>query len=292
MKVKKYGFAVLFAIVLFVFTGYLLADTFLISRVYTVVEQAQTPVGQEESETVEFVLSQPTAQPTTQPEATEQAETTAQPDVTEQTEAAAQPTAEALTIAPVSDETSYSDGNIAIALSTYRIADTTVYVADVQLSSSTGGAVVDDALATSVAGIFACGNALHIHDIVDFASAEGDRAGANAARYALSQCMCAGNVVPIDPGEGMSYVVPQRIRRASIDAGDGVVTLFGRVRKPMNKPVFFLEAITGSGELVELRRKRERIAVPAEMVSIELDLAKLAAVDGLASLRLRAEGGE
>ncbi len=164
--------------------------------------------------------------------------------------------------------------------------------ADVQLSSSTGGAVVDDALATSVAGIFACGNALHIHDIVDFASAEGDRAGANAARYALSQCMCAGNVVPIDPGEGMSYVVPQRIRRASIDAGDGVVTLFGRVRKPMNKPVFFLEAITGSGELVELRRKRERIAVPAEMVSIELDLAKLAAADGLASLRLRAEGGE
>ena len=132
MKVKKYGFAVLFAIVLFVFTGYLLADTFLISRVYTVVEQAQTPVGQEESETVEFVLSQPTAQP----EATEQAETTAQPDVTEQTEAAAQPTAEALTIAPVSDETSYSDGNIAIALSTYRIADTTVYVADVQLSSA------------------------------------------------------------------------------------------------------------------------------------------------------------
>ena len=132
MKVKKYGFAVLFAIVLFVFTGYLLADTFLISRVYTVVEQAQTPVGQEKSETVEFVLSQPTAQP----EATAQPETTAQPDVTEQTEAAAQPTAEALTIAPVSDETSYSDGNIAIALSTYRIADTTVYVADVQLSSA------------------------------------------------------------------------------------------------------------------------------------------------------------
>ena len=57
--------------------------------------------------------------------------------------------------------------------------------AGVALDPMTGGAIVDDNFETSAAGLFACGNALHIHDLVDFVSDEGDHAGASAARRAL-----------------------------------------------------------------------------------------------------------
>lgn len=93
----------------------------------------------------------------------------------------------------------------------------------VRLDRMTGGAVVSDDYQTSVPGIFACGNALHIHDLVDFVSDEGDKAGAAAARYAAAQhapaasSACAAQqgegsspaLIPVVAGEGVRYVVPQ-----------------------------------------------------------------------------------
>jgi len=168
--------------------------------------------------------------------------------------------------------------------------------AGVQLSRATGGAVVDNALETTVPGIFACGNALHIHDIVDFASAEGDRAGASAAAYACSSAQSNGNAedhaIAVEPGENVSYVVPQRILKSSIAAAQGQVTLFCRVRKPLNTPAFYVEGVTADGTHVPIKRKRERIAVPAEMVNLSVDLAQLADVENLAYVTLRAEGSK
>lgn len=103
MKLPKHWFAVLFGLALFVFTGYLLADTFLIARPYTVVA-AETG-----SEAVALVTAQPQA-----------------------TEA---PEADAVETEPVSTETTYSDSNISVEMTTYRLSETTVYVADVQLAS-------------------------------------------------------------------------------------------------------------------------------------------------------------
>ncbi len=113
MQWKKHWFAILFTLALFGFTAYLLADTFLIARAYTVVEQApaasetvlQTIV--EEDETVSLI-----------------------------TEAAAEPAETPAAVVPETSETTYRDENISVELSTYRIYDTTVYVADVQLASS------------------------------------------------------------------------------------------------------------------------------------------------------------
>jgi NADPH-dependent 2,4-dienoyl-CoA reductase/sulfur reductase-like enzyme len=57
----------------------------------------------------------------------------------------------------------------------------------VELSPVTGGAVVDETLETSVSGVFACGNALHVHDVVDFVTLEAERAGKSAADYVLGK---------------------------------------------------------------------------------------------------------
>lgn len=110
MQHKRNWFSILFGLVLFLFTGYLLADTFLIPRTYAVVpDEGGTATA----------AAQVTAAPEAVEIAAEAATVTEAPAATE----------------PILTETSYADGNISIELSTYRLLDTTVYVADVQLSS-------------------------------------------------------------------------------------------------------------------------------------------------------------
>lgn len=111
MKMPKYGFTVLFGSALLLFTGYLLADTFLIKRIYSVaadVPAAQATVTQttEETEGIAIVAEEPEPAESTQ------------------------------TAEPVTTDTTYSDENITVTLTTYRLLETTVYVADVQLSSA------------------------------------------------------------------------------------------------------------------------------------------------------------
>ena len=75
----------------------------------------------------------------------------------------------------------------------------------------TGGCIVNDKLETSVSGIFACGNGLHVHDLVDHVSSEGELAGKGAALH--SQGKSAGYAGAIDTvaGEGIRYVLPQKL---------------------------------------------------------------------------------
>ncbi len=108
MKFPKYGFAVLFGLALFMFTGYLLADTFLIPRAYAVV--TETPEAVQTTQAPEAIVLVPEA-----------SEETAAPEATP--------------AEPVTADTTYTDANISVQLSTYRLADTTVYVADVRLTS-------------------------------------------------------------------------------------------------------------------------------------------------------------
>ncbi len=113
MKIPRYGFAVLFGLALLLFTGYLLADTFLIKRVYSVAAEpaSQTAAAQTAAESDEIVI------------------VASEETVTEPVDSS--PAAE-----PVTTDTTYSDENISVQLSTYRLYETTVYVADVQLSSA------------------------------------------------------------------------------------------------------------------------------------------------------------
>lgn len=82
-----------------------------------------------------------------------------------------------------------------------------------QLSPSTKGAVVDDSLQTSLPGIFACGNVLHVHDLVDHVSAEGEQAGKSASEYVQNEGLPTSPLLPVSEGHGISAMIPQYVRK-------------------------------------------------------------------------------
>ena len=154
--------------------------------------------------------------------------------------------------------------------------------AGVELCGGTGGAVVDELLTTSVPGIFACGNALHVHDLADLAAGEGDVAGASAAAWAAS--VAAGEAradgvhrIPVRQGEGVGAVVPQLVRE---DEG-GAVALTFRPGRVAQNVVFEAVAVATDGAETPLKSRRARVAVPAEMERLEVSVAGLAAPDHL-----------
>ncbi|NHM14253.1 FAD-dependent oxidoreductase [Xiamenia xianingshaonis] len=153
--------------------------------------------------------------------------------------------------------------------------------AGVALDLVTGGACVDNHLVTSVPNVFACGNALHIHDLVDHASAEGSVAGVQAARAALGRREAKGAArdVPVVAGEGVRYVVPQRIDVAA-SSGEAV-RLSLRVTSVLENPRFVVEAVDKSGETRVVKRVKARVAVPAEMVQIPLRVDDLGPCESL-----------
>jgi NADPH-dependent 2,4-dienoyl-CoA reductase/sulfur reductase-like enzyme len=131
--------------------------------------------------------------------------------------------------------------------------------AGVTLNPLTNGAIVDDTLMTSVPGIFACGNVLHVHDLVDHVSTEAALAGKNAAAYAMDRKTKAKAAISITPGEGVRYTLPQTI------SGKRDITLSFRVKEPArNKRV-----IVCDGDRMVKRKKIIRLH-PAEMVQIPL----------------------
>ena len=103
--------------------------------------------------------------------------------------------------------------------------------AGVEIDPRTRGPVVAENRETSIPGIFACGNVLHVHDLVDFVSAESERAGAAAAQYVQAQDAAPGApapaaAIPVQAGEGVSYTVPQHLHPAGVGrpAGEAPAT--------------------------------------------------------------------
>ena len=147
--------------------------------------------------------------------------------------------------------------------------------AGIAIDPRTRGPVVDENRQTSVPGIFACGNVLHVHDLVDFVSAESERAGAAAARYALAQESAPGSPapdaapIPVQAGDGVSYTVPQQLRPAA--RADGA-ELFFRVNRVTGAAHILVEGADGSRVA---RFSRARLA-PGEMENIALPAALLA----------------
>lgn len=130
--------------------------------------------------------------------------------------------------------------------------------AHVQLDSRTGGPVVDETMETSVPGIFACGNVVHVHDLVDDVSEAADAAGKGATAY-VKGIQKKREGIPVKTGRNVSYVVPQLIR------GTGAVTLYLRVT--------FTEKnvhIVVSSNKKTLYTKKERIVRPPEMIKVSI----------------------
>lgn len=89
--------------------------------------------------------------------------------------------------------------------------------AGIRLDGITGGPVVNESMETSIEGIFACGNVVHVHDLVDWVTEESRRAGKNAARYVQNQLVQGVKTITTKPGQGVRYVVPHYIRPENIE---------------------------------------------------------------------------
>ena len=138
------------------------------------------------------------------------------------------------------------------------------------LDAVTGGPVVDQGLETSIPGVFACGNVLHVHDLVDFVSQEAALAGRQAASY-LQAPRPAGRTVAVKPGPGVRYVVPQFLDPAAMD---GPVTLRFRVAAPARRC-----AVTLTQDGRTIQRKKRPVVAPGEMESLEISARELQTSD-------------
>ena len=141
----------------------------------------------------------------------------------------------------------------------------------VRMHPKTKGPVVNEDLETSIPGIFACGNSLHVHDLVDFVSAEGRLAGKNAARFLNGGLGDDTAVIDIAPLNGIGYVLPSLTHLDSID--DTVLKF--RVKQPYNN-VYINIKVNGQS----VKRLKKPYLLPAEMENIPLKGLELQAFAG------------
>ena len=136
--------------------------------------------------------------------------------------------------------------------------------------SSTKGAKVNDNFETSMEGVFACGNCLHVHDVVDFVTDEGRDAGRGAAKY-IKGLERHNTEILVKPGNGISYVIPQTINDKDAES----ITFKFRVRRPIQN-VF----VTFNDGENEFHKVVKPVLIPSEMVMIKLNKAILDKIQG------------
>jgi len=137
--------------------------------------------------------------------------------------------------------------------------------AGVLLAPDTKGAVVNENRQTSVQGIFACGNVLHVHDLVDFVSEEAELTGRAVYEYLTNDKTVRDNI-NVQKGANVSYVIPQMIDKNTKNN----VKLFFRVKKEMKNPTV---KIVSGGKVVYERKKKS--VAPGEMENVILKVDNL-----------------
>ena len=154
--------------------------------------------------------------------------------------------------------------------------------AGVELDLRTNGLVVSESMETNREGIFACGNVVHVHDLVDFVTEEAKNAGKNAARYIKGKKRL-NHFTEIKNGENISYTVPQKFE---IESLDGNLNVFMRVRNVFkNKQIVVKDE---EGNVIQSFKKLH--VVPAEMERIIILKDKLKNAKGAITISL--EDGE
>ena len=133
--------------------------------------------------------------------------------------------------------------------------------AEIPIDRRTNGPAVYENMQTMCEGIFACGNVVHVHDLVDFVTAESMKAGAAAAAYALGR-RATGRTLDIIPGEGVNYTVPQKLRPDNVSP---TAEIFFRTNRPRGAS----RITVTSGDRVIASFMRARMA-PGEMEKISL----------------------
>jgi len=132
----------------------------------------------------------------------------------------------------------------------------------VEMSPVTSGPLVNESLETSVDGVFACGNVLHVHDLVDFVSREATAAGKNAAEYVLNGKKQGGAEISVVATAGVRYTVPKTINPKRMEEKLTVRFRVGDVYSNRNVAVYFDEE--------RIICKKRPVLAPGEMEQIEL----------------------
>lgn len=143
--------------------------------------------------------------------------------------------------------------------------------ADVKISRITNGPEVNQYMQTSWDNVFACGNVVHVNDLVDNVTVESMNAGASAARYAMHKLPEANREVPSVTGENVRYLCPQRVK---IGEENETVRLFFRVLHPELDVVIRVK----SGDKVLSEKKAKRVN-PGEMCHVEVKTAEITGDD-------------
>lgn len=155
--------------------------------------------------------------------------------------------------------------------------------AHVALSAVTGGAVVDENLMTSVEGVFECGNVLHVHDLVDFVSAESENAGKRAAEYIKGSKLCAEKI-GIDCTNGVRYCVPTVLNRDNVYADQSFKMRVSNVFKKVEL------AVLADG--VKVYGKKRPVVAPGEMENIALTAEQMKALKNAKNVEITLIKGE
>lgn len=155
----------------------------------------------------------------------------------------------------------------------------------VELNPVTSGPRVNESLETSIEGVFACGNVLHVHDLVDFVSEEAAAAGRNAAAYVREareeEDREAKKRIRLTAGTGVRYTVPETVSVSRMDEHLTVRFRVGGVYKNCYVSVCF------DGE--KISRRRKTVVAPGEMEEIVLTKEQLEKYPDLEEINVRIE---
>lgn len=156
----------------------------------------------------------------------------------------------------------------------------------VEMNPVTSGPKVNESFETNIKGVFACGNVLHVHDLVDFVSQEAAAAGKNAASYVKREHTedGAGREISLIPAEGVRYTVPSIVNAARMNEKLTVRFRVGNVYKNCYVSVYF-------GEERVIHRKRQVMA-PGEMEEVNLSRAQILQYPNLENITVKVEEDE
>ncbi len=138
--------------------------------------------------------------------------------------------------------------------------------AGIEIDNVTGGPIVNESMETTVPGIFACGNVVHVHDLVDYVTLESLRAGRGAAEYIQNSDHAQPNLFT-EGGKGVRYVIPQKIRTGSLK---DKLQLFFRVDKTYHNSRI---EVVNNGKVIKSVKKSH--LAPGEMETLELKAEEL-----------------
>ena len=134
--------------------------------------------------------------------------------------------------------------------------------AGIEISGITSGPVVDESMQTSAEGIFACGNVVHVHDLVDFVTQESYLAGKGAAKFIKGELSKSKKVISTLGENGIRYVVPQKINPDNVDDS---VNFFMRVDNVYKN--VFIEVLSEGKTVLKVKRP---VVSPGEMENIKI----------------------